>query len=121
MKKLILILTLLIANFSFADQLDGLAIFDFLIWFILLGAVCLFGLIISAVVRFTRKEYRVSIPLNFFASVLSVCALIAMGNLESGIDPGFLAFCIGSISLSILLMILNYRIGIKNDEEKQNE
>ena len=114
-KLFLLIVTLTIANNSFADQLDGLAIFDFLIWFLLIGVVCLFGLIISAIIRFTRKEYKVSIPLNFFASVLSMCALISIVNLESGIDPGFLTFCIVSILLSLLLMILNYRIGIKNN------
>jgi peptidoglycan/LPS O-acetylase OafA/YrhL len=117
MKRLLLIPALLIANYSFADQLDGLAIFDFLIYVILFGGGSLLALIVSALFRFTQKEYKVSIALNFSASVLSFCALIAIGNLDSAIDPGFLAFCIGSITLSVLLMILNYRVGIKRIRE----
>ena len=121
MKKRILILTLLIANYTFADQLDGLAIFDFLIYVLLIGGVSLVALIISSAFRFTQKKYKVNIPLNISAYVLSTCALIAIGNLDSGIDPGFLAFCIGSIILSILLMIGNYRFGINRIRENQNE
>ena len=121
MKKLLLILTLLFANFSFADQLDGLAIFDFLIYVILIGGVSLLALIVSSVFRFTRKKYKVSILLNLSASMLSFCALLAIWNLDSGIDPGFLAFCIASIVLSTLLIFLNYRFGIKRTREIQND
>ncbi len=114
MKKLLLWIVLITISYtSFADQLDGLAIFDFLIWFLLIGAVSLLGLVISAVIRFAQKEHKVSRPLNFFASALSACVLISIVNLESSIDPGFSAFCIGSIVLSLLLVILNYRAGIK--------
>lgn len=119
MKKLLLwIVPISISNTSFADQLYGLAIFDFLIWFLLIGAVSLLGLVISAVIRFAQKDSKVSRPLNFFASALSASVLISIVNLESSIDPGFLAFCIGSIVLSLLLVILNYRAGIKKTIEE---
>ncbi|MGV3610548.1 MAG: hypothetical protein ACO1N0_06345 [Fluviicola sp.] len=120
MKKLyILLFTLIFGNASFADQLDGLAILDFLIYVLLIGAVCIVVLFFSTIFRFAQKEYKVSIPLNFSASVLILCALISIENLGSGIDPGFLAVCIGITIVSILLIILNYRIGLKEMKGKQ--
>lgn len=119
MKKLyLLILTLIVATSSFADQLDGLAIFDFLIYVILIGAICVLVVLFSSIYRFTRKEYKVSIPLNFSASVLIICSLIYIGNLGSSIDSGFLAFCMGISVISILLIILNYRIGLKKNRRQ---
>jgi hypothetical protein len=41
--------------------------------------------------------------------------------LRSGIDPGFLAFCIGCILLSILLVILNYSTGAKKRRINSNK
>ncbi|MNY35057.1 hypothetical protein D3C86_1694400 [compost metagenome] len=122
MRKLfILLFTLTIGNASFADQLDGLAILDFLIYVLLIGAICIVVLFFSTIFRFARKEYKVSIPLNFSASVLILCVLISMVNLGSSIDPGFLAFCIGITIISILLIILNYRIGLKNTKGKHKD
>lgn len=121
MKKLYLLMpTLLIATHSFADQLDGLAIFDFLIYVIGIGAFCMLVLFFTSLFRFTRREYKVSLPLNFSASVLIVCSLITIGNLCSSIDSGFLAFCVGISLVSILLIILNYRIGMRKtgDDKK---
>lgn len=117
MKLYILLFALIIGNTSFADPLDGLAIFDLLIYVLLTGAVCIVILFFSTILRFARKEYKVSIPLNFSASALIFCALISMGNLGPSIDPGFSACCIGIIIISILLIILNYRIGLKNKEK----
>lgn len=121
MKKLyLLMLTLLIATHSFADQLDGLAIFDFLIYVLLIGAFCMLVLFFTSLFRFTRREYKVSLPLNFSASLLIVCSLITIVNLGSSIDSGFLAFCVGISLVSILLIILNYRIGMRKtgDDKK---
>lgn len=122
MKKLYtLLFTLIIGNVSFADQLDGLAILDFLIYVLLIGAVCILVLFFATISRFAQKEYKVSIPLNFSASALILCALVSIGNLGSGIDPGFLTFCIGVTIISILLIILNYRIGFKKMKDKQKD
>lgn len=122
MKKLyILLFTLILGNASIADQLDGLAILDFLIYVLLIGAVCIIVLFFSTIFRFAQKENKVNIPLNFSASVLILCALISIENLGSGIDPGFLAFCIGITIVSILLIILNYRMGLKKRKDKQKD
>lgn len=118
MKKLLsLVLSLLLINSAVADQLDGLAIFDFLIYVILTGAVSLVVLLLSSIIRFSRKECKVSIVLNFSATVLLICSIFSIDNLGSGIDPGFLTFCIGTSLLSILLVILNYRIGFKKSKK----
>ena len=112
MKKLyLLLLTLLFAASSFADQLDGLAIFDFLIYVILVGVISIPVLLISSIFRFNRKEYKVSMALNFSATALIICSIISIANSGSCIDPGFLAICIGISIVSILLLILNHRIG----------
>lgn len=114
MKKLIsLLLSLLIIHPALADQLDGLAIFDFLIYVVLVGGISLIVLLLSSIIRFSRKEYKVNIVLNLSAAVLLICSIYSIDILGSGIDPGFLAFCIGSLILSIVLVILNYRIGLK--------
>lgn len=121
MKKLFsFLLSLLIIHSSSADQLDGLAIFDFLIYVILTGAVSLVVLLLSSIIRFSRKEYKVSIVLNLSAAVLVICSIYSIDNLGSGIDPGFLAFCVGSLILSILLVILNYRIGLKKSKYRNS-
>lgn len=117
MRIALLIFSVFLALGSRADQLDGLAVFDFLIYVILIGAIALLALIISSFIRFSIMKNKVSIPLNFSASILITCAFIAMGNLSSSIDPGFLVFCLGTIVLSIFLMILNYRVGIKKSND----
>lgn len=118
MRKLyVLIFMLIIATNSFADQLDGLAVFDFLIYIILMGAICILVVVFSSIFRFTRKDYKVSVPLNFSASLLVICSLFTIRNLGPSIDPGFLVFCIAILVLSILLIVLNYRIGRKKSED----
>ncbi|WP_066758807.1 hypothetical protein [Crocinitomix algicola] len=112
MKKFYLsIIALIFGVYSYADQLDGLAIFEFLIYVIMFGGVCFITLIITALIRFSYKENKVSPSLNISAILLILCAIISIGNLGSSIDGGFLAFCLSTIALALLLIFLNYRVG----------
>lgn len=122
MKKFyLLILALIIGNSLLADQLDGLAFLDTLIYVFLIGAICSLVLFFSAVFRFSRKKYKVSTPLTISATLLVICSFISIKTLGSSIDPGFFAVCIGIALLSILLIILNYRVGIKRIRDNQTK
>lgn len=122
LKKLPLsVFFILLVNSVSADQLDGLAFLDFLIYIILLGAVSLFLLLVASLIRFSRSKPKVSLILNFSATTVVLCSLISIDNLGSGIDPGFLAFCIGCTALSILLVILNNSVGAKKRRINRNE
>jgi peptidoglycan/LPS O-acetylase OafA/YrhL len=118
-KTIFLFSTLILAHSSFADVLDGLAIFDFLIYVLFSGAISFLFLIIAALFRFTQKSHKVSVQLNIFASIFILCALISLGNLGSGIDPGFSAICIGGILLAIVLVIFNYGLGNTGDQQNK--
>lgn len=66
LKKLPLsVFFILLVNSVSADQLDGLAFLDFLIYIILLGAVSLFLLLVASLIRFSRSKPKVSLILNF--------------------------------------------------------
>ncbi|MBC9813582.1 hypothetical protein H9Y05_13985 [Crocinitomicaceae bacterium CZZ-1] len=122
MKKLSLLLTsLVIGNRLLADQLDGLAFLDTLVYVLFVGIISSLVLFLTAIFRFSRKEYKVSTPLTISASIVLMCAFISIRTLGSGIDPGFLTFCIGIAILAIVLIILNYRVGIKRIKDQQDE
>ena len=112
MKKIyISALTLFIALYARADQLDGLENLATIAILTGIGAISLLVLIITAVIRFSKKEHKLSNPLNLAGGVLIFCSIGAWSTLGTTIDPGFRATCFGLILTSLALITLNYRIG----------
>ena len=75
------------------------------------GVICLLALLIISLKRFDSKTTEPSASLTIFGILLIICSLsciVAMGLMS--IDPGFLAVCIIASALSILLIILNYKL-----------
>ena len=112
MKKIyISALTLFVALYARADQLDGLEHLATIAILTGIGAVSLLVLIITAVIRFSNKEHKPSTPLNLAGCVLIFCCVGAWSTLGTTIDPGFRVTCFGLMLLSLILIILNYRTG----------
>ena len=119
MKRFYLVASaLLLCHAAYADQLDGLEDLGTIVTVISIAIVHLFILFFSGVIRFSEKEYKVSIPLNFASFILILCSLIALSTLGSSIDPGFRLTCIGIILLAGTAILLNYRVGRQHKSEK---
>ncbi len=112
-KHILFLLSFLVIHSVLADQLDGLAVLNYLVYVFLLETIAILVLLFSTGYRFTRKEQKVNPTLNVSATIIIICSLFAIDDLGSGIDPGFLAFSIGMIGLSLLLIFLNYFVGRK--------
>lgn len=121
-RYLLLTLLLLLAHSASADQLDGLESLGFIVFLVIVAAISVLVLLISLfrimVERMAEKAFNVSIGINASCTALISCSLLAMGMLGSQIDPGFRWACIGIIGVSIALIVLNYRLGTKRDENE---
>ena len=71
--------------------------------------------------RLAEEEFKVSIGINLSCATLIICSIIAMAALGSRIDPGFLLTSIGIIVGSSLLIVLNYKVGSKPEDNVENE
>lgn len=113
----LLLILLLLGKTASADQLDGLNDLGTIVFLLLIGVISILVLIVSAVRRFTRTEFKVSLPLNFACTVLIGISLIAIVTIGfTDIDPGFLTACLAVILISALLILANYRVGINRKE-----
>lgn len=110
----ILGLLLTIAKLASATELDGLANLDIMLFSGLTGVVSVFVIIFSFVNRFAIRKNKVNKTLNISCTMLIICSGVALLTLGSEIDAGFLATCLVSIFISILLIVLNQRIGLRN-------
>ena len=119
MKKQQLTLVLLfIGHFAHADpNLDGLGV---ILGVASIGFLSILILIFSSINRFTRNDYKVNMTLNLASIALIVSALIELLILGSQIDSGFFNTCISAIAVSILLIVLNFRSGIKRKKTDPN-
>ncbi len=106
----LLLLAILLAKTASADQLDGLAYIDGLLILALIGAVCFLILFFSIVNRFAFEKHKINITLNVTSSILIICSTIAIFTLGSSIDPGFRVACLGTIIVSTILIVLNYKV-----------
>lgn len=117
-KHVLFLLSFLVIHSVLADQLDGLAVLNYLVYVLLLEAIAILVLLFSTGYRFTQKEQKVNPTLNVSATIIIICSLFAIDDLGYGIDPGFLSFSIGMIGLSLLLIFLNYFVGRKKRGKK---
>ncbi|WP_159038360.1 hypothetical protein [Brumimicrobium mesophilum] len=111
-RHLLLILLIFTGKMAFAGQLDGLEGLYIVVPAVLVAAVSILVLLSSSYVRFVVRRNKVNITLNISCVVLSLCALISITTLGGGIDPGFLATCWGLLIISIVLIFLNFRVGL---------
>jgi hypothetical protein len=119
MKKQHLLITLLIlGHVAMADpNLEGLGV---ILTVASIGLLSTFVLLFAAINRFTRKDYKVSKPLNIASIALIISALTELLILGSQIDSGFFNTCISAIAVSALLIILNYSVGNNSKAEGQS-
>ncbi|RYM35544.1 hypothetical protein ERX46_00730 [Brumimicrobium glaciale] len=109
---LLLIFLILIGKTVTAGQLDGLAGLDIVVPAVLVSALCILVILVSSLFRFVGQGNKVNIILNIACVVLIISSLISITTLGGGIDPGFLATCWGLILISIVLIFLNFRVGL---------
>lgn len=121
----LLTILLTLAHTASADQLEGLDNLDAIL---ILGLICsisiivlVFSLLRTVINRLAQEEFKVSIGINLSCSALIMCSLIAMATLGSQIDPRFLFACIGIIVVSGLLIVLNYKVGSKREDNVKNK
>jgi uncharacterized membrane protein YhaH (DUF805 family) len=123
-RYLLLTLLLFLTQTASADQLEGLQSLDVMLILGLIAAVSILVLFISllrtVVNRLANEEFKVSVGINFSCLVLIICALLAMIILGSQIDQGFLVATLGTIAVSCLLIVLNYKVGSKHKETGEN-
>lgn len=116
----LLTILLTLAHTASADQLDGLDNLDAILILGLIGAISIivlvFSLVKTIINRLTHEQFKVSIGINLSCSTLIICSLFAITALDSQIDTGFLVSCIGIIVVSSLLIVLNYKVGSKPEE-----
>lgn len=121
----LLTILLTLAHTASADQLDGLENLDVLLIVGLIGAISIIVLVFSLfrtiINRLAEEEFKVSIGINLSCATLIICSIITMVTLGSRIDPGFLLTCIGIIVVSSLLIVLNYKVGSKREDNVENE
>ncbi|MCF8415964.1 MAG: hypothetical protein K9G40_06955 [Crocinitomicaceae bacterium] len=121
----LLTMLLTLAHTASADQLDGLENLDVLLIVGLIGAISIivlvFSLLRTIINRLAKEKFKVSIGINLSCATLIICSIIAMAALGSRIDPGFLLTCIGIIVVSSLLIVLNYKVGSKRENNVENE
>jgi|GEM_PF-3060219 len=121
----LLTLLLTLAHTASADQLDGLENLDVLLIVGLIGAISIvvlvFSLLRTIINRLAEEKFKVSIGINLSCATLIICSIISMATFGSRIDPGFLLTCIGIIVVSSLLIVLNYKVGSKRENNVENE
>ncbi len=111
-------LVLLLGNTATADQLDGLADINLILTLLGIGVIHVFILFFAIIGRFTRRDYKVSVALNYACIVLMLVSFVEIMTLGESIDPGFLATCMGVIVITAALILLNYRVGISRKKEE---
>ncbi|RFC54314.1 hypothetical protein DXU93_07750 [Brumimicrobium aurantiacum] len=92
-----------------AAAIDGLKNLEYVAFLVLLGAISLLVLLISFVYRLSQNKRSKVVTVAAFSLLICAFGSIAILGLTS-IDPGFLATCIGLIVLSILAIVLNYKL-----------
>lgn len=121
----LLTILLTLAHTASADQLDGLDHLDAILILGLIGVissiVLVFSLLRTIINRLAQEEFEVSIGINLSCSALIICSLIVMTTLGSHIDPGVLFACLGIIVVSSLLIVLNYKVGSKRENNVENK
>ena len=121
----LLTILLTLAHTASADQLDGLDNMDAILILGLIGAISIvvlvFSLLRTIINRLAQEEFKLSIGINLSCSALIICSLIAITALGSQIDTGFLFACIGIIVVSSLLIVLNYKVCSKPEDNVENK
>ena len=110
MRKLYLLLAILLLSTSAYAQ-GGMAGVGAVLILSVIGLISVLMLLIFSVKRFSKSKNTVHIGLNVAATLLICCSLLAIAILSSEIDACFLTTCIVMVLISVLLIILNYRIG----------
>ena len=92
-----------------AAAIDGLKNLEYIAFLILLGAVSLMVLLFSFIYRLTKHKHNNVTTIAAILLLISAFGSIVILGLTA-IDPGFLATCIGLIIISILTIVLNYKL-----------
>ena len=105
-----LLIAFLFGQFAFAD--GSLGGFEVTLTLVIIALVALVGVIIFTALRFTSKSSKVSVPMNVTCAIMGSCAFMSLLSLGSSIDSGFQITCYITMFISIVLIFLNYRVGI---------
>ena len=120
-RYILLIVLLSLSKTASADALDGLEILNTFLTLLLLASISAIVLIVSISRtierRMMKKEFKVSIGINFSCSTLIVYSFIAMASFS----PEVYFVCISIIVVSSVLIFLNFYLGSKSSSNDQNK